>query len=114
MGDFEGIPSMLLESAGRGDVDGIINAINSGEDITVMNNNGWSSAMFAVASGSADALRVLLDHGVDPNVANSLGMTPLMLAIYEVRLFFSFSFLPLSIVLSRVTRKWLKFCFMLM
>ena len=36
--------------------------------------------MFAVGANEINALRVLIDNGIDLNLANSDGVTPLMLA----------------------------------
>ncbi len=53
----EGVPSLLLEAAGRGDLPAIQEALRAGESITMLNNNGWSAAMFAVGGNHIDALR---------------------------------------------------------
>lgn len=68
---------MLLESSRTGNVEGILNALGNGEDIMSRNVNGWSAAMFAVESGSIDALRTLIERGIDVNMADSNGITPL-------------------------------------
>jgi len=82
-GDQE-IPSLLLEAAGNGDIDGLSSALQS-EDLRTSNVNGWSAAMFAVAGGHIDALRALLEAGVDVNQATNDGVTPLMLASLQVQ-----------------------------
>ncbi len=55
-------------------------ALEAGEDILTTNVNGWTAAMFAVGANEINALRVLIDSGIDLNLANSDGVTPLMLA----------------------------------
>jgi ankyrin repeat protein len=80
----EGEASNLLHSSGVGDIDGIINSLDNGENLDVVNVNGWSPAMFAVGGGHLDALRLLIDNGVDLNIATVDGLTPLMLAVQQV------------------------------
>lgn len=49
------------------------------------NVNGWSAAMFAAGGGQLEALQVLIENGVDVNMASVEGFTPLMLAAEQVR-----------------------------
>ena len=70
-----GEASMLLESAGAGDIEGIHDALDDGADIDTVNVNGWSAASFAVASGKLEALQVLIESRIDLNQANNEGMT---------------------------------------
>lgn len=74
------IPSKLLESVIAGDVDGIRAAVDGGEPIDLVNNNGWSGARFAVTSGNMDVLRTLIDLKIDLNNPDNQGVTPLMAA----------------------------------
>mmetsp|Transcript_12222 Transcript_12222/g.20427 ORF Transcript_12222/g.20427 Transcript_12222/m.20427 type:complete len:292 (-) Transcript_12222:297-1172(-) len=73
-------PSILLESALRGDVDGIHRAMEAQEDIDVSNDNGWTAARFAVDVGNIEMLLALVNAGADLNVADRQGYTPLMMA----------------------------------
>lgn len=77
------IPSHLLESCLKGDVGGVHDALDAGENIDVVNENGWSCAMMAVATGDLDVLSVTIEKGINLNLANSEGHTALMLAARE-------------------------------
>ncbi len=74
------IPSLLLESAIRGDVDGISAALDAGEGIDVVNDKGWSAARFAVALGDLNFLRAVIEAGIDLNNPDNDGVTPLIAA----------------------------------
>ena len=76
--------SHLLESSGNGDVESLIQAIDNGESLDVVNVNGWSAAMFAVGGGHIQNLRILIDNGIDLNIPTIDGQTPLMLAALNV------------------------------
>lgn len=73
-------PSMLLESVSKGNIDGIAAALEQGESIDLVNNNGYSAAMFCVVSGDMRTLQYLIEKGIDLNNADNNGITPLMLA----------------------------------
>ena len=81
------IPSILLESALKGDIEGIRNALNAGESIDVVNDKGWSAARFAVALGDIRFLRAVIDAGIDLNNPDNEGVTPLMAAAEAVSIF---------------------------
>lgn len=74
------IPSLLLESVVNGDVDGISRALESGESIDLVNDKGWSAAMFAVNLGDMEILRALIEQQIDLNNPDNEGKTPLMAA----------------------------------
>lgn len=76
--------SSLLESVLHGDVAGIESALAGGEDVDVVNTNGWSGAMFAVMTGNIEVLEVLIEHDIDLNNADNDGITPLMRAALAV------------------------------
>lgn len=87
-----GIPSILLEASGRGDIEGIMQALHvHGERIDVLNVNGWSSAMFAAGGFHLDSLKLLVENGIDVNIQSHDGLTPLMLAVQNVCIFYLFS-----------------------
>ena len=46
-----------------------------------------SAAMFAVAQGDLSTLNILIEEGIDLNIANSDGITPLMKAASQVIIF---------------------------
>lgn len=81
----EFVPSRLLEGVMKGDVQEIDTALSAGENIDLVNENGWSAALIATASGNLDILGALIDRGIDLNQANNDGVTPLMLAASLVR-----------------------------
>ena len=78
------------EAAARGDCGAMGRLIEGGVDVNVMletvNKDGrkvQSTALFqAVANMQAAAAQLLLDRGANPNLANSLGGTPLMKAAH--------------------------------
>lgn len=74
------VPSVLLESVINGDVSGIARAIDAGENIDLVNENGWSAALIATATGNMEMVGALIDAGIDLNNPNKEGVTPLMLA----------------------------------
>lgn len=78
------IPSVLLESVLNNDVSGITRALDAGEQIDLVNENGWSGAMIATATGRMDMLAALIEAGIDLNQPNNDGLTPLMIAANSV------------------------------
>lgn len=81
------IPSVLLESVLNNDVSGITRALDAGEQIDLVNENGWSGAMIATATGRMDMLAALIEAGIDLNQPNNDGLTPLMIAANSVSFF---------------------------
>src|SRR5262249_40577760 len=47
---------------------------------------GSTALMYAALYGDERAVRLLLDHGVDPNIANEAGATALMWAVDDARI----------------------------
>ena len=82
--DVEIRESLLLQSVLNGDPEGIQHALAAGEDIDIVNTNGWSAAMFAVTNGNIDLLQDLIELNIDLNNADHDGMTPLMRAALAV------------------------------
>lgn len=78
------LPSILLESVINRDLSGIQRAIDAGENIDLVNDNGWSAARFAVSLFDLDMLQALIDAKVDLNNADNEGVTPLMAAAAAV------------------------------
>mmetsp|Transcript_24892 Transcript_24892/g.34157 ORF Transcript_24892/g.34157 Transcript_24892/m.34157 type:complete len:292 (-) Transcript_24892:251-1126(-) len=73
-------PSLLLESVIKGDLQGIESALEAGESIDLVNDNGFSAAMFTVVNGDMRTLSFLIEKGIDLNNPENNGVTPLMMA----------------------------------
>ena len=54
---------------------------------TITSKLSRSAAMFAVAQGDLSTLNILIEEGIDLNIANSDGITPLMKAASQVIIF---------------------------
>lgn len=74
--------SALMREAAAGDTASLQRRIDAGEPIDTPTSDGWTPLMSAVLSGQADAARVLLEGGADPNQINrgTLRNTPASLA----------------------------------
>ena len=77
-------PSLLLESVLNRDMSGIERALEAGESIDLVNDNGWSAARFAVSLYDLDMLQALIDAKIDLNNGDNDGVTPLMAAAASV------------------------------
>lgn len=81
----ESITSSLLEAAKNHDIKRVRLALKDGnEDVNVANINGWTAATFAASTGDFEILTFLIENGIDLNIANNEGYTPLMVAAAEV------------------------------
>lgn len=89
-----GPPSHLLESVMRNDYDGVRHALENGEDINLVNVDGFSAARVAVELSNLQMLQFLIEHRIDLNNADLNGVTPLMVASQLVSFppFFPFPF----------------------
>ena len=52
----------------------------SPKDINALDNSGWTALMYAAEIGSANATRLLINHGADVHLANADGWTALDIA----------------------------------
>jgi len=50
----------------------------------LVNDNGFSAAMFTVVNGDMRTLSFLIEKGIDLNNAENNGITPLMMAASQV------------------------------
>ncbi|MEZ5146682.1 MAG: ankyrin repeat domain-containing protein [Bacteroidales bacterium] len=50
------------------------------DDINEIEENGWTPLMIACFNGSADVVKVLIEHGADVNGTNLNGTSPIMYA----------------------------------
>jgi hypothetical protein len=56
--------------------------VERGSDVTHQDNLGWTALHYSALWGDSDAiLALLLDHGADPAVGSTVGLTPIDLAI---------------------------------
>jgi ankyrin repeat protein len=55
-----------------------------GAEVNIKDDRGITPLMYAAWVGSADAMKLLLDRGADPNLTNSSGSTALMMAVTEL------------------------------
>jgi hypothetical protein len=74
------LPSSLLEAVVRKDIDAVRQAVENGESVDIVNENGWSAARFAVTLNDMNLLRTLIELGIDLNNPDRDGVTPLMAA----------------------------------
>ncbi|HTL01497.1 MAG TPA: ankyrin repeat domain-containing protein [Vicinamibacterales bacterium] len=58
--------------------------LTQGAGVNAKDTQGITPLMYAAWVGSADAMKVLLDRGADPNIANSSGSTALMMSVTEL------------------------------
>ena len=79
------VDRLLLRSANNGDLAGVQRAIDSGADInvhdTTISGRRDTALMYASKKGHTETVRLLLDHGANPNSQDKYGDTPLILAV---------------------------------
>ena len=73
----------LFEAVFVGDVAEIKRLIASGVDVDEKHKTGYTSLHFACLRKKEDCVRVLLQHGADPNTVDRYGSTPLLNACYS-------------------------------
>jgi len=71
----------LYEAAGDGKATQVAALLKSGVNANERTRNGSYALNAAAVENETDAIKILLDHGADPNVRNSQGDTPLICAI---------------------------------
>jgi len=69
----------LIAAASRGDVAAVRQLLEEGAEVEAGDNARWTSIIHATRSGQTEVVRVLLEHGADPNVVEygNGNMTPL-------------------------------------
>ncbi|MBN1974173.1 MAG: ankyrin repeat domain-containing protein [Sedimentisphaerales bacterium] len=69
--------SAILEAAEKGDLEKVQSLIESGADVNIKNNGGWTPLYMASNGGYLDVAKVLIDKGANVNISNNWGWTPL-------------------------------------
>ena len=67
----------ILEAAETGDLEKVKSLIESGADVNIKNNGGWSPLYMAAAGGHLDVVKLLIAKGANVNTSNNFGWTPL-------------------------------------
>lgn len=76
-----GLTYLVHDAAGSGDVDGLESLRDDGAALDSLNGKGLTALQVAVESWQVQAVRWLLEQGVDVNGAPSLGKAPLLLGV---------------------------------
>ena len=74
------LDNQLLESSKNGDMDAVIQLIQSGANVSHINKYGYTPLILASLSGHLGIVKYLVDHGADVNHTNNLGFTALIYA----------------------------------
>lgn len=77
--------SEFLIAAIRGDVAALRRGLQTGVPVDAVSPNGdkWTALFWAASAGKADAVRLLLQHGANPNLKDREGSTPLSVAVED-------------------------------
>lgn len=70
----------LIESVKQGNLSGLLELLDNGEDVNATNEQGNTALHYAIALDNADITQVLLAYGADLNAANQKGWTPYSIA----------------------------------
>lgn len=70
----------LYQAAGEGKSAEVVALLKSGVDVDGRTRSGSYALNAAAVENEIDVIRILLDHGANPNVQNSQGDTPLICA----------------------------------
>ncbi|MEI9972828.1 MAG: ankyrin repeat domain-containing protein [Ignavibacteriota bacterium] len=72
-------PDALHQAIRQNDLK-VLDSILKHDNVNAKDDRGATPLLYAAEVGSADAVKVLVSKGADVNVANTLGVTPLMVA----------------------------------
>ena len=70
----------LYKAAGDGESTRVVSLVKGGVNVNGRTRSGSYALNAAAVENDIDVIRILLDHGADPNVQNSQGDTPLICA----------------------------------
>jgi ankyrin repeat protein len=70
----------LVDAASRGDLDGIVQALEGGAGIDQQDEHGRTAIMAATYSGQVDAVRLLLEREANPDIQDEMLNTPFLYA----------------------------------
>lgn len=74
-----------INAADRGDTVFVLDALQCGMDVDACGRAGRTALMAAVKGGRLDVIRILLEHGADPNRENDRGDTAVTFAVLRAR-----------------------------
>jgi Ankyrin repeats (3 copies) len=74
-------PAALHRAAEFGDIPGLQTSLDEQVDIDSRDADGRTALMLATLHGQINAVKLLLEHGADPNIADEHGTTPLRAAV---------------------------------
>ncbi len=75
------IPASKIEYwSGVGDAEQVLDAIRSGYDVNEASDGGYTPLHAAAENNHVDVIRLLLEHGANPNAKVISGETPLAFA----------------------------------
>ena len=75
----------LLSAIRRGDLALLESHLREGAPVNVQTSEGTTPLMLAVLFGTSDTVRLLLEHGADPNAVDKSGASPLLFAAGELQ-----------------------------
>ncbi len=70
----------LIDAASRGDLEGIVHALDAGDDIDQQDDRGRTAVMAATYAGQVEAVRLLLDREANQDIQDDMRNTPFLYA----------------------------------
>jgi ankyrin repeat protein/mono/diheme cytochrome c family protein len=86
---FADLDHVLFQAIRRGDTELLATLLRQGTPVNLRTADGTTPLMYAAVRGSADSVKLLLEHGADPNAANDAKVTALLWSagdLHKVRL----------------------------
>ena len=69
---------LLFQTIRRGNTKVLATLLRQGTPVQLRSPDGTTPLMFAALRGDVESVKLLLDHGADPNAANNIGATSLL------------------------------------